>query len=56
MLGAMNLSAPRQEETIEFLKPALANRFAEATMALEREQDLRKRLAQLGGAGRPLGD
>lgn len=41
----------------EFLKPALANRFAEATMALEREQDLRRRLGQLGGAGgRNAGD
>jgi hypothetical protein len=40
----------------EFLKPALANRFAEATLALEREQDLRRRLAQLNRGDRPSGD
>jgi len=42
----------------EFLKPFLANRFAEATMALEREQDLKRRLGQLDGrpAGRAEGN
>lgn len=34
----------------EYLKPTLANRFAEATLWLEREQDLRKYVQQLSTA------
>lgn len=39
----------RAEDEQEFLKPTLANRFAEAVLLLKREASLRQRLAQLSG-------